>query len=479
MDGGGSCAGVSASFTGTPTNGAAPLAVTFTDTSTGTITNRFWNFGDGATTNTTTNILVHVYSTAGTDTVTLIVSGPPGTSTNTQPNYIVVTPAADLVLTNTAAPNPVAQGQDLNYTLTVTNLGPSTATSVTITDALPADVALVSAATTQGSCTNVGGTVFCNLGNLAVATNAVVIVIVTPSTPGIITNTAFVFATTPDPNVTNNTAVAITAVNPAADLSITKTGAPNPVLTSQHLTYTLVVTNLGPSAASSVTITDALPAGVSVVSATATSGSCTNVGGLVTCSLGDLATNAAATVTIVGTATSASSITSITNTATVSSTAFDPTLTNDTAMAALTVYLDSVGDGIPDWWRAQYFPNQPTNNVNGSMTNGLSCATCDADGTGQNNLFKYVAGLDPTNPASVLTLSISSVTNQSTWESLLLNPFSNGRTYTPQFSTDLVSGIWLPLTGFAGPVSNGNQITITDTNAVLPYEFYRIHISLP
>jgi len=218
---------------------------------------------------------------------------------------------------------------------------------------------------------------------------------------------------------------------------------------------------------------------VSVVSATATSGSCTNVGGLVTCSLGDLATNAAATVTIVGTATSASSITSITNTATVSSTAFDPTLTNDTAMAALTVYLDSVGDGIPDWWRAQYFPNQPTNNVNGSMTNGLSCATCDADGTGQNNLFKYVAGLDPTNPASVLTLSISSVTNQSTWESLLLNPFSNGRTYTPQFSTDLVSGIWLPLTGFAGPVSNGNQITITDTNAVLPYEFYRIHISLP
>jgi uncharacterized repeat protein (TIGR01451 family) len=450
-----------------------PLAVTFTDTSTGTITNRFWNFGDSTSTNVTTNTLLHVYNAAGTDTVTLIVSGPLGTSTNTQPNYIVVNPAADLVLTNTAAPTPVAQGQNLNYTLAVTNLGPSTATSITITDALPMGVVFVSAATTQGSCTNIGGTVFCNLGNLAVATNAAVTVVVTPSTPGIITNTAFVFASTPDPNMTNNTAAAITIVNPAADLSITKTGAPNPVLTSQNLTYTLVVTNLGPSAASSVTITDALPAGVSVVSAFATSGTCTNVGGLVTCSLGTLATNTTATITIVGTAAAGSEIISITNTASVSATQFDPNPTNNTATATLTVYLDSVGDGIPDWWRQQYFGGS------GATTGSLSCATCDADGTGQNNMFKYVAGLDPTNPVSVLTLNISSVTNQSTWQNLLLNPLATGRIYTPQFTTDLVSGTWLPLSGFAGPVSNGNQITITDTNAVLPHEFYRIDISLP
>jgi PKD repeat protein len=98
FDGGGSCAGISASFTETPTNGAAPLAVTFTDTSTGAITNRFWNFGDGATTNTTTNTLLHVYNAAGTDTVTLIVSGPLGASTNTQPNLIVVVPPPQVVV---------------------------------------------------------------------------------------------------------------------------------------------------------------------------------------------------------------------------------------------------------------------------------------------------------------------------------------------------------------------------------------------
>jgi PKD repeat protein len=95
VDGGGACAGVSASFSGTPTNGVAPLAVTFTDTSTGTITNRFWDFGDSNTTNFTVQTSpVHTYG-AGVYTVTLVVSGPAGVSTNIQLNAItVLTPFA-------------------------------------------------------------------------------------------------------------------------------------------------------------------------------------------------------------------------------------------------------------------------------------------------------------------------------------------------------------------------------------------------
>jgi PKD repeat protein len=79
----------SASFTGSPTNGTEPLVVTFSDTSTGTITNRFWDFGDNVTTNTTTNTMVHTY-VPGTYPVTLIASGYAGVSTNTKPNYITV-----------------------------------------------------------------------------------------------------------------------------------------------------------------------------------------------------------------------------------------------------------------------------------------------------------------------------------------------------------------------------------------------------
>jgi len=76
-----------ASFTGAPTVGVEPLNVSFTDTSTGTISNRFWDFGDGGTTNVTTNSVAHIYA-AGTWSVTLVVAGTGGVSTNIQANYI-------------------------------------------------------------------------------------------------------------------------------------------------------------------------------------------------------------------------------------------------------------------------------------------------------------------------------------------------------------------------------------------------------
>ena len=84
----------SAAFTGTPTNGAAPLNVTFTDASTGSITNRFWNFGDSVTTNTTSTNVVHQYSNAGTFSVSLTAFGSGGTNTLLTPNYIIVTNVA-------------------------------------------------------------------------------------------------------------------------------------------------------------------------------------------------------------------------------------------------------------------------------------------------------------------------------------------------------------------------------------------------
>jgi PKD repeat protein len=80
-----------ADFTGSPTTGPTPLAVTFTDGSTGAITNRSWTFGDGGTTNTMNTIVGYNYNSPGTNSVTLIVSGPAGVSTNERINYIVVT----------------------------------------------------------------------------------------------------------------------------------------------------------------------------------------------------------------------------------------------------------------------------------------------------------------------------------------------------------------------------------------------------
>jgi PKD repeat protein len=81
---------VTASFTVGPTNGVAPLIVTFTNTSTGTITNRYWTFGDGKYTNTLGTVTLHTYTNAGTYTVQLVISGPLGAATNIQPNCIVI-----------------------------------------------------------------------------------------------------------------------------------------------------------------------------------------------------------------------------------------------------------------------------------------------------------------------------------------------------------------------------------------------------
>jgi uncharacterized repeat protein (TIGR03803 family) len=133
--------------------------------------------------------------------------------------------------------------------------------------------------------------------------------------------------------------------------------------------------------------------------------------------------------------------------------------------------IDSDRDGIPDWWMLRYF-GHPT-----GLTNDNSLANDDADGTGQNNLFKYAAGLDATNPASVFLVQVTAVTNQPTQYNLMFHPWAPRRTYSPQFTTDLVAGVWLPLPGYVGPVTNGNQIVITDTNAVNPQRFYRIDIT--
>jgi hypothetical protein len=74
--------------------------------------------------------------------------------------------------------------------------------------------------------------------------------------------------------------------------------------------------------------------------------------------------------------------------------------------------VDSVGDDIPDAWRAQYFPDQPPGNSNGTMTNSQSCATCDPDGDGMSNLQEYLAGTVPTNSASAFR--VTAVTREGT-----------------------------------------------------------------
>ena len=77
-----------ANFTATPISGTPPLAVTFTNSSSGTVSGYSWSFGDGGT--STAPNPAYTYTKAGTYSVSLMATGPGGTNTKTQNGYITV-----------------------------------------------------------------------------------------------------------------------------------------------------------------------------------------------------------------------------------------------------------------------------------------------------------------------------------------------------------------------------------------------------
>lgn len=113
-------------------------------------------------------------------------------------------------------------------------------------------------------------------------------------------------------------------ITDVADLEITKTADPSPVVRGELLTYTLSVTNHGPNLATDVELVDTLPGSVTFVSA---SPGCSHAAGVVSCALGDMAAGATATITINVIAPYVVSV--LVNTAQVSSAVFDADLSNN------------------------------------------------------------------------------------------------------------------------------------------------------
>ncbi len=141
-----------------------------------------------------------------------------------------------------------------------------------------------------------------------------------------------------------------------------------------------------------------------------------------------------------------------------------------TSNAIIQVIGPYANSGIPDSWSAQYF---------GPAPNANAAPAADPDGDSQCNLFEYTAGLDPTNPASIFVLAIAAVPGQPNQKALIWKPWASGRTYAPEFRTNLEGGAYADLAGYGGPATNSTEITITDLNATQPDKFYRIRISMP
>ena len=126
---------------------------------------------------------------------------------------------------------------------------------------------------------------------------------------------------------------------------------------------------------------------------------------------------------------------------------------------------DSVGDGIADWWRQQYFGSPTT-------TNNASCATCDPDGDGFSNLQEYTAGTSPTN--SFDALRIQSIVSAGSNFVISFSSVS-GHKYRLENTGDLVTGIWTTVTNNIS--GTGSSVPLTAFGgATQPKRFYRVRL---
>jgi uncharacterized repeat protein (TIGR01451 family) len=165
------------------------------------------------TTPQTSTLTVSTATTTPVGMFPLSITASSGTQQHmTAVTLVVATDSADLSLTKTGSPNPVAVGTNLTYTISATNQGPAVATGVQVMDTPPGGAVFVSATPTQGECSGDSSGVTCSIGTLDVGSSATVTMVVTPQTVGSVSNTATVTGDQSDPNPDNNSATAVTMV---------------------------------------------------------------------------------------------------------------------------------------------------------------------------------------------------------------------------------------------------------------------------
>ena len=295
-----------------------------------------------------------------TNLVSVSSDQPDNNSTNnvTQ-NLNTVDPVAELQISMSDAPDPVALSQAITYSIFLTNRGPNVGSNIVVSDVLPPSLQFVSAQTTHGACTNDGNAVGCAIAEFAPGERAVVTIVATANNVGSVANTATVVGQPVDPNFLNNTATVGTLVVPAADISVTKGRDAELVWEGDLLRYSLVVSNHGPSTATGARLLDPLPPGVSLASLTATAGSCTLQGGAVVCNFGELAVGASVRVSVGARATISGLIT---NSASGFANEQDLNPTNNVAVAVTTVlprsasFSDTSSVALPDVGVAPSYP---------------------------------------------------------------------------------------------------------------------------
>ena len=237
---------------------------------------------------------------------------------------------ASIHILKTADAAKVNVGSQIGFTMTVYNTGDGDAHGIKLNDPLPTEPGLSWSVEKSGSgwgsaCTIDSGVLHCGgTDGVTVPTgttteNSTFTVHIVSGTTGatggdcpnsgVVDNTGHVTSS----NVGSDDSTASTCVQALVDLSVTKSGSPaTQDLGQGNITWTIVVTNNGPSADTGVTITDPMPAGNTFVSATTSKGTCTG-GAVLTCAIGPMAVGEQVTITLVTTPSAAGTQTNTVN----------------------------------------------------------------------------------------------------------------------------------------------------------------------
>jgi uncharacterized repeat protein (TIGR01451 family) len=227
---------------------------------------------------TRTDVLATGAPYPGIQVTGTVVASPPATFTNEAEvagggdntpgnnlavDFLPVPPtSSDLSIVKTVAPATVLPGQRITYTLEVTNAGPSNATGVTVEDSWAFSGLIdVTATPSQGTCPTVTtSSVLCEIGNLTAGGTATVEISATvdfDDSSGLL-NTASVEGDQADPRPDNNESSATFDAAAASDIEVVKTAGTDPIA-GEAFSYTIEVTNNGPSDADGVVFNDQIP----------------------------------------------------------------------------------------------------------------------------------------------------------------------------------------------------------------------------
>ena len=358
---------------------------------------------------------------------------------------------SDLAIVVSDSPDPVRVGTNLTYSIAVSNAGPHSAGSVSVTDILPTNMNFLSCALSQGSYVQSEDTVTCNLGTLAAGATAAVTIVVAPALEGTVINNVSVDTSSVDTNTANNRASCTT--------TILAQNRPPQVIFNPEGPYTLVVgcsTSFvvyaqDPEHTNALTITNTVkPSGATYINSNFSWSATASFAGT---------TNPVVFVADDHAGESYSVVTSITY---------------------IVVPFDGDADGMGDGWEWNNFL---------TLTNGPGG---DVDNDSQNNYAEWVAGTQPTNEMSVFRVLALAAVNSTSNRNVTVSTEPN-RKYTIYFANGMYSNsiAWSPFfnasTGVWTETRGSTNYTFTDnestnTAGALPasgIRYYKVKVGFP